>query len=75
MNKSGNNIMDEDEASRKLVKHLIKANLIALTLSSFTGIITNLFTALMAFPIYLYLAVSFYYIKDSDKTLINLISK
>ncbi|WP_414837929.1 hypothetical protein ACK3SF_00825 [Candidatus Nanosalina sp. VS9-1] len=49
--------MGSDEASKKLVASLIKANIYAAILSAATASLTGIFTGLIIFPSYLYVIV------------------
>ena len=50
--------MDQEKASNKLIKSLVKTNIYASIFSVFTGLYFDLFVALILFPIYLYIFVS-----------------
>lgn len=49
--------MDQEKASKRLIKSLVKINIYAIILSVLTGLYFDIFVALISFPIYLYIFV------------------
>jgi len=54
--------MDQEEASKSIFGSLIKSNIYAAFFSILTGLRSDLVTALILFPVYLYLIVSVPYL-------------